>query len=175
MMCNIDKSTLLRTKQFAEKYHGNQMYGDFPYISHLMDVLIICTNYHFEIQQLALLHDVIEDTKATEEIVSKEFGASVGKMCSLISDEPGANRKIKKELTYKKLTTLDEEDYDEVKVLIVKAADRLANMLNCIKTNNRGLIKMYIKEFPEFKKAVYREGICEEIWGRLFTLYDMYK
>ena len=73
-MSNIDKATLLRTKRFAEKWHRGQMYGDLPYISHLMDVLIICTNYHFDIQQLALLHDVIEDTDATEEIVAKEFG-----------------------------------------------------------------------------------------------------
>jgi len=175
MMCNIDKATLLRTKEFVEKWHGNQMYGDFPYISHLMDVLIICTNYHFVIQQLALLHDVLEDTKVTQKIIGDEFGTFMGKLVYLVSDEPGANRKLKKEATNKKLAAIDEENEDGVFALIVKPADRLANMLKCSQNKNHGLMKMYVREFPEFKKAVYREDLCEEIWGRLFTLYDMYK
>lgn len=174
-MNSIDRANLLKAKQFAEAWHGDQKYGDAPYLSHLTDVLIICLNYNLVVKQLCMLHDVLEDTKATIEMINHEFGTFMGRLVYLVSDEPGANRKLKKEATNKKLAAIDEEDEIEVYALIVKPADRLANMLRCIKDKNYGLLKMYVREFPEFKKAVYREGICEEIWGRLFSIYDMYK
>lgn len=174
-MNSVDRAQLMRAKQFAEKWHGDQKYGDQPYLSHLTDVLILCLNYNLIVKQLCMLHDVLEDTECTQKIIAHEFGTFMGKLVHLVSDEPGANRKLKKEATNKKLAAIDEEDEIEVYALIVKPADRLANMLKCSHNNNRGLMKMYVREFPEFKKAVYREDLCEEIWSRLFTLYDMHK
>jgi len=173
MICNIDIATLLRTKKFAEHWHGDQKYGELPYLSHLMDVYMLCENYNVTCKQLCLLHDVIEDTDANQEIVSKEFGNDMGRLVYLVSDEAGPNRKTRKEATNEKFTAIDPEDIIEVYALIVKAADRLANMLKC--QNNPSLMRMYIREFPAFNKAVYRSHICNEIWGKLHKLYDMYK
>jgi len=175
-MNSLNRAELIRAKLFAEKWHGDQKYGEFPYLSHLTDVLIICLSYNnLIIHQLCMLHDVIEDTECTRDDISKEFGTFMGKLVYLVSDEPGANRKLKKEATNKKLAAIDDEDEIDVIALIVKAADRLANMNRCAQNNNRGLLKMYVKEYPEFKKAVYRECICDEIWDQLFNLYDTYK
>ena len=151
------------------------MYGKDPYLSHLFDVLLNVMNYNLIAQELALFHDLFEDTECTEEEMSKEFGTVMTRLVRLTSDEPGVNRKLRKEATNKKLAAIDDEDDIEVYALIVKAADRLANMLKCAINGNHGLMKMYIKEYPEFKKAVYRTHICPEIWNRIFAIYDQYK
>jgi len=167
---------IMEANEFAIKMHKGQMYGEgLPYHYHLTDVWILCSNYDYETQILALLHDVIEDTEATEETVADKFGIKMGEMCSMISDEPGANRKIRKEATHKKLAALDDEVNKDIRVLVVKTADRLANMRRSVLDNNRGLIKMYIREYPEFHKAVYRNGLVENMWSELFNIYHEYK
>jgi len=169
------KLRVMQAMKFAADAHGNQTYGQYPYLFHLIDVLILCEDYDIHTQMLALLHDVLEDTKVTKRMLVDEFGFSMATQCVLISDEEGPNRKIRKELTHKKLKKLNESKDDELRVLIVKTADRLANMTRCILDNNRSLLNMYIKEFPEFHNAVYRDGHAEVMWSQLFNYFHQYK
>ena len=113
--------------------------------------LLRCHDYDRTCQILCLLHDILEDTKITKDELINEFGLYITNLICKISDESGNNRKIRKELTNKKLSLLDEEDISNKYVLIVKAADRLANMIRSV--NNPSLMRMYIREFPEFNKA----------------------
>lgn len=158
----VGDNIVKRARNFALKYHGDQKYGpNLPYIYHLESVVNILAEYKPETQVVGYLHDVIEDTKATEEIIQKEFGDFVAECVYLVSDEPGPNRKARKERTHKKLKAVTKE-YESV--LIVKAADRLANISASIIWNQESLFEMYVKEMVDFRGAVYRLNLCDEIW-----------
>ena len=75
----------------------------------------------------ALLHDVVEDTDITLEYIEKEFGERVAKICDGLTKisgvlSPGSS--IQSENFRKMLLTL----VDDVRVILIKLADRLHNM-----------------------------------------------
>lgn len=57
------KSNMLDTVEFVREAHAGQMYGDQPYITHLLRVAMMCDTAEEKI--VALLHDVVEDTSIT--------------------------------------------------------------------------------------------------------------
>ena len=153
---------ILKAKKFAEKAHGDQMYGSYPYIKHLELVSQLAEPFGENAQVLSYLHDVVEDTETTVEEIKNEFGIYIAECIELITDCPGKNRKERKLKTNEKLTLSQNKD-----VLIVKTADRLINMAICIANKEKGLFTMYKNEYNEFKKAVYREGLCDKLWNLL--------
>ena len=65
--------------QLANQYHKDQKYADQPYINHLLRV---CKNvqdcgYNETYQVVAILHDVIEDTKCNFDIINETFGGEI--------------------------------------------------------------------------------------------------
>lgn len=54
-------------------------------------------------------------------------------------------------------------------ILIVKAADRLANARRCVKDQSP-LLKMYRKEQAQFRAAVYRSGVNDELMTEIDKL-----
>ena len=55
---------------------------------------------------------------------------------------------------------------------MVKVADRLANVRTCLIDDRRGLREVYSREHPAFRRAAYREGLCEPLWVELDTLLE---
>lgn len=130
-----DSSEVLRAREFARKAHGNQKYGDKPYLHHLERVVEILRPFDNEdLQIIAYLHDVLEDTAITEAEIEQAFGEYIAHSVFLLSDESGRTRKIRKAATNGKLTGV-RPPY--LPVLIVKAADRLANLRACAADENR--------------------------------------
>jgi len=141
-------------KYVTEKFKGLK-YGDRPYIVHLEETASICEEFNGEPihQSLALLHDILEEPTGVSLFeLSKNFGIKLAWKTYLISDEAGKNRTEKKAKTYPKIKS-------DLDVTFVKCADRIANGRNCIKDNPQ-LLKMYKKEYPEFK---------EQLWNEKFT------
>jgi len=153
---------IIRAKEFAAKAHKDQMYGDFPYTKHLNMVATLVEPFGENCQVLAHLHDILEDTDTTQKEISDLFGEYIASCVDMISDCEGKNRKERKRKTYEKLSNISNND-----VLIVKTCDRLANVLSCHDNEEYSLLKMYQKEHEEFKKAVYREGLCDDLWNSL--------
>ena len=54
--------------------------------------------------------------------------------------------------------------------LVVKAADRLANVRNCVLDDRRGLMTVYRREHASFRRSAYRAGLCEPLWAELDVL-----
>jgi guanosine-3',5'-bis(diphosphate) 3'-pyrophosphohydrolase len=151
-----------KAREIAVIAHKDQMYGNKSYIYHLdMVHKIVRGDYNEYVEVLAYLHDVKEDTNFPTQVIVKLFGDYVNTCVDLISDCDGKNRKEKKLKTNKKLSEIG-NDYSIV--LIVKVADRLANLIECCLTENKSLFDMYQREHVEFKKAVYRKGLCDELW-----------
>ena len=152
-------------RDFAIKVHGTQMYsGNRPYIYHLDQVVENLHNYGIYPQIIGYLHDVVEDTNVTTEEIITKFGVYVGTCVDFLTDNKTLpKRKEKKEAFYKKMKTVDE---NHKVVLIVKAADRLANVSNGEK------LQMYKREHTKFKEAVYRPGLCDDIWNKINKIME---
>lgn len=158
---NMNQQKIEKARKFAIDAHGDQKYGELPYHVHLDAVAEIASEYGETAQIIAYLHDVAEDTPVQLNDIESEFGKFVAECVAILSDEPGANRKDRKRKTYSKMANVSGELET---ALIVKAADRLANMRACVSDNNHKLLKMYKEEHEVFEKSVRRESLCENIW-----------
>lgn len=161
-------------REFARMAHAKQMYGEHPYIYHLDAVAEICKEYTgtwSSIVNLAYLHDIAEDTPYD---IYDLFGIFKNKYLveciRLLTDQPAKNRRIRKSRTNQVLSWID-ADGPYAAVLVVKAADRLANMRETVKTMNREKYMMYQQESTAFDIAVYRENLCPEIWGEIDSIW----
>jgi (p)ppGpp synthase/HD superfamily hydrolase len=160
---------LSETRQFALRAHGDQKYGTKPYAYHLDAVVRLLEPYGETAQVIGYLHDVVEDTEHTVEDIAARFGRLVADSVALVSDEPGVDRAERKRRTYDKMAAADGE---LELALIVKTADRLANVTASIEMERPDKLKMYQQEHDDFSRAVYRPGLCEQLWSRLNQLLD---
>ncbi|MCG8589078.1 MAG: bifunctional (p)ppGpp synthetase/guanosine-3',5'-bis(diphosphate) 3'-pyrophosphohydrolase [Proteobacteria bacterium] len=126
-----DEELLNRAYVFSMKAHGAQLRasGD-PYFSHPIEVAGILTDYHLDCATIAtaLLHDTVEDTVATLDEIDDLFGSEVAKLVdgvtklSKLELRSEANREAE---NFRKLLLAMSDD---IRVLLVKLADRLHNM-----------------------------------------------
>lgn len=164
----LNEYDVTNARELARQAHLGQPYGNDPYIVHLDEVANIVEDYGEDYSIVAYLHDILEDTQITDKDIEAWFGDKVLRNVQLCTDEPGGNRKTRKIRTNLKLSNASIPKYSVG--LIVKAADRLANARRCV-MNNPDLLKMYAGEYPEFKKAAYRPGLCDEIWAELDSIF----
>ncbi len=128
---NANEDLLNRAYVYAMKAHGSQTRasGD-PYFSHPLEVAAILTDLKLDDATIvaALLHDTIEDTEATRAEIDHIFGPEIGalvegltklKRLELVSREAKQAENLRKLLL---------AISDDVRVLLVKLADRLHNM-----------------------------------------------
>ncbi len=120
---------------FAIAVHGDQKYGDDPYSKHLDAVATLAAPFGAQAITVAYLHDAVEDTSATLATIEAQFDAFIATCVGLLTDEPGATRKERKAKTYAKMASVTGPT--EL-ALIVKAADRLANVRACVAGARRG-------------------------------------
>ncbi|HEY9109613.1 MAG TPA: HD domain-containing protein [Roseateles sp.] len=158
---------LQTARDFAIAAHGDQMYGDRPYSFHLDAVADLAAPYGAEAVVIAYLHDTAEDTQATIGEIESRFGPKVAACVALVTDEPGANRKERKAKTYAKLAAV--RGVNEL-ALLVKVADRLANVRACIQDRKQSLWQLYRGEHVAFRTSAYRVGQCDPMWTELDAL-----
>ena len=126
-----DEDALNRGYVFAMKAHGAQTRanGD-PYFSHPLEVAGILTHYRLDTASIvtALLHDTVEDTDATIDDIKRMFGEEVARLVDGVTKL--TRIELQSELSrqaenFRKLVLAMSED---IRVLLVKLADRLHNM-----------------------------------------------
>jgi len=127
----LNPKTLSKAYNFALKAHKNQKRdsGD-PYLSHPVAVANILTELKLDSATIAtgLLHDTLEDTNATYKTVKDEFGKEVADLVdgvTKISELEGKIIENSKAENIRKLILATSKD---IRVLLVKIADRLHNM-----------------------------------------------
>ena len=153
-----------KARKFAIEAHANQQYGKHPYAVHLDTVAEIAAKYGDTAITIAYLHDVVEDTFITSAEIEKVFGKFIADCVAILTDEPGDNREERKPKTYAKMAKVKG---DTELALIVKSADRLANMRACVADTNIEMLKKYKSEQPVFRESVFREGLCKELWNEI--------
>ena len=159
--------SVAEARAFAVAAHGDQRYGDRPYIVHLEAVAAIVRSYGSEAQRIAYLHDVAEDTNITLDDLRHQFGARVAEHVALLTDEPGGDRAERKARSHAKLANVPPELN---LALVVKAADRLANLRESARSANAKKLAMYRSEHAEFWAAAYRPGLCDDLWREIDAL-----
>ncbi len=157
---------LKKARQFALCAHGDQLYGELPYSVHLDAVARILKPYGTTAIVIGYLHDVLEDTPVSETMIADQFGARIARCVQLVSDPPGKTRRERKKKANAQLAAVDEEG-EEALALVVKTADRLANLEACVAGGNEEKLEMYRAEHEQFVEAVYRSQLCEDLWKRI--------
>ena len=127
----VDTKLIMKAYNYAVEHHGDQKRrsGE-PYIIHPLNVAYILAGVGLDEATIcaALLHDVVEDTDATDTDLRREFGDEIADMVAGVT-----------KLETMQFTTVEEqqvEDYrkmflamgKDIRVIILKIADRLHNM-----------------------------------------------
>jgi guanosine-3',5'-bis(diphosphate) 3'-pyrophosphohydrolase len=128
---DANEALLNKAYVYAMQKHGQQKRasGD-PYISHPLEVAAILTDMHLDESTIAvaLLHDTIEDTTATRAEIDELFGEDIGRLVEGLTKLKRLDLVSKKAKQAENLRKLLLAISDDVRVLLVKLADRLHNM-----------------------------------------------
>jgi RelA/SpoT family (p)ppGpp synthetase len=126
-----NEDLLNRAYVYAMRAHGGQTRasGD-PYISHPLEVAAILTDLKLDDATIAaaLLHDTIEDTDATRAEIDRLFGHEIGRLVEGLTKLKRLDLVSKEAKQAENLRKLLLAIADDVRVLLIKLADRLHNM-----------------------------------------------
>lgn len=148
-MITTDKIEL--AKQLSKHFHRGQMYGEYDYYTHhILGVVKTLELVSKEVTEdmiiVALLHDVLEDTRCTWETVNNLFGDDIARGVSVLT----------------KTKYLSQADYIERIIRcrtarIVKYADSLFNHQECIKVGDKKRADKYQRNLKElYHKELFK-------------------
>ena len=179
----LNPETLNKAYDFAVKAHSNQKRdsGD-PYVFHPIAVANILTELKLDSATIAtgLLHDTIEDTIATYETVKKEFGEEVADLVNGVTKLSALENKVlsnTKAENFRKLILATSKD---IRVLLVKLADRLHNMRTLESMTKPKQLKIASETIYLYAPLAHRLGLYSiktelEDLGLKFTKSEVYK
>jgi GTP diphosphokinase / guanosine-3',5'-bis(diphosphate) 3'-diphosphatase len=128
---DVNEALLNKAYVYAMQKHGHQKRasGD-PYFSHPLEVAAILTDMHLDESTIAvaLLHDTIEDTSATRDEIDELFGPQIGGLVEGLTKLKKLDLVSSKAEQAENLRKLLLAISEDVRVLLVKLADRLHNM-----------------------------------------------
>ena len=137
-----DEALLNRAYVFSMKAHGSQLRasGD-PYFSHPIEVAGILTDLKLDDETIAtaILHDTIEDTVATPAEITRLFGGNVARLVDGVTKLSKIEAQTESQRAAENLRKFLLAMSDDIRVLLVKLADRLHNMrtLHHIKSEDK--------------------------------------
>ena len=114
----------------ADAHEGQTRLSGEPYIFHPLSVARVLAEMRMDGQtiQAAILHDVIEDTETAKEQVKKEFGKEVANLVDGVSKLTHLEFSSKQEAQAENFRKMMLAMVQDVRVIIIKLADRLHNM-----------------------------------------------
>ncbi|RZF63012.1 bifunctional (p)ppGpp synthetase/guanosine-3',5'-bis(diphosphate) 3'-pyrophosphohydrolase [Sphingomonas populi] len=162
---NADEALLNRAYVFSVQAHGTQKRasGD-PYFSHPIEVAGILTDLHLDDETIAtaILHDTVEDTVATPEQIEKIFGPAVARLVDGVTKLSKIEAQTENERAAENLRKFLLAMSDDIRVLLVKLADRLHNMRT-----------LHFIAKPEKRRRIARETM--DIYAPLAERIGMYE
>ena len=126
-----DLEVLQRAYRFSEASHqGQQRASGEPYLSHPLEVAHLLVGFRMDVTTVTagLLHDVLEDTEATKDDLKREFGPEIADLVdgvTKIGKLAFSSREERQAENFRKMVVAMAHD---LRVLMIKLADRLHNM-----------------------------------------------
>ncbi|MEM7781236.1 MAG: bifunctional (p)ppGpp synthetase/guanosine-3',5'-bis(diphosphate) 3'-pyrophosphohydrolase [Pseudomonadota bacterium] len=161
---NADEAALNRAYVYTVQKHGSQKRasGD-PYFSHPVEVAGLMTDLQLDQETIitALLHDTVEDTLATIEDIEEHFGKDVARLVDGVTKLSKIEAMPENERAAENLRKFLLAMSEDIRVLLVKLADRLHNMRTL----------HFIKK-PEKRQRIARETM--DIYAPLAERVGMY-
>jgi guanosine-3',5'-bis(diphosphate) 3'-pyrophosphohydrolase len=128
---HADLDLVHRAYRFSEQSHqGQQRASGEPYLSHPLEVAGLLVDFKMDVTTVTagLLHDVLEDTKTTKDELVREFGADIAELVdgvTKIGKLAFSSREERQAENFRKMVVAMARD---IRVLMIKLADRLHNM-----------------------------------------------
>src|SRR5512135_47101 len=126
-----DVSIVERAYEFAMRHHAGQTRASGePYLVHLIEVAHIVAEIKLDTLAVAaaLLHDVVEDTGVSTEQIEKEFGEQVAHIVEGVTKISKIDFASREERQAENLRKMMLAMVDDIRVVLIKLADRLHNM-----------------------------------------------
>ncbi len=162
---DADEAMINRAYVFSMKAHGTQKRasGD-PYYSHPVEVAGILTDLRLDDETIvtAILHDTIEDTVATREEIERLFGANIARLVDGVTKLSKIEAQSESQRAAENLRKFLLAMSDDIRVLLVKLADRLHNMRTLHHISN-----------PDKRRRIARETM--DIYAPLAERIGMYE
>jgi GTP pyrophosphokinase len=173
---DADEDLLNRAYVFSVKAHGSQLRasGD-PYFSHPIEVAGILTELQLDDKTIAtaILHDTIEDTVATQEQIDRLFGPDVGRLVDGVTKLSKIEAQTESERQAENLRKFLLAMSTDIRVLLVKLADRLHNMrtLHFIakEDKRRRIARETMDIYAPLAERIGMYGFMEEMQELAFT------
>ena len=126
-----DLAVVDKAHSFSEKAHHGQFRksGD-PFVTHPIAVTAILVDLHVDVASLcaALLHDVIEDTDCTKATIKKHFNLEIANLVDGVTKMTKVENLTEKEKQAENFRKMLLAMTEDIRVMIIKLADRLHNM-----------------------------------------------
>ena len=162
---NADEALLNRAYVYTVQKHGTQKRasGD-PYFSHPVEVAGLMTDLKLDQETIitALLHDTVEDTLATIEDIEENFGPEVARLVDGVTKLSKIEVMPEDERAAENLRKFLLAMSEDIRVLLVKLADRLHNMRT-----------LHFIKSPEKRARIARETM--DIYAPLAERVGMYE
>ena len=164
-LTNEEKNKVRHALKLSEKAHSNQLRnsGD-PFITHPLEVAKILTSIKLDADSIVagLLHDTLEDTNLNIEEINKNFGNQIVELVEGLTKINKYSLKVKNQKfgeNYKKLILATTKD---LRVILVKLADRLHNMrtIQFLKNENKKT-RIALETLEVFAPLAQRLGMKE--------------
>ena len=164
---NFDKEKLERAYQLALSAHGDQVRkSGTPYISHPLAVAHIVADMKMDVDSLcaALLHDVVEDTDYTSQDISEMFGEQVSLLVDGVTKLDKIQFSTKEERDMENLRKMFLAMASDIRVIIIKFADRVHNMTTLISMSEEKQREKARETLSVFAPLAHRLGMYKIKW-----------
>jgi (p)ppGpp synthase/HD superfamily hydrolase len=162
-------NVIASARAFSVLTHSDREHHGRPLVTHLDEVAVLVREFGELYQLVAYLHHILDETEVPLMKIVEDFGSVAADCVELFVTQPQRNPKEQRRLAYAELAKIL-PDGERAPALVVKAADRLANVQDAYIKEAKGRLRKYRKDHHDFVAAVYRPGLANEVWRELNEL-----
>ena len=163
----VKEELIIKAYEIAESAHKEQKrISGLPYIEHPVQVASIVADMEMDVESIcaALLHDVIEDTDYTKEDIEEMFGKNIMELVDGVTKLEKIQFSSKEERDMENLRKMFLAMAKDIRVIIIKFADRVHNMSTLISMSEEKQREKARETLSVFAPLAHRLGMYKIKW-----------